>query len=284
MANWAYNYLTMTGDVDIIVTIVKSHFQTDPRTNPGYLPDICVFRGLLDDPDNHDTFDFGFQLQMGSTKEESSTLDPTIRWDGVITSPFSIFWVSKWGASGDVPNRLLSLYPSVELEYSWIDYDSGHRDGIGQKLKSENGHLIVISDTNIDYCVSASKLIWENGRVFVPPSVECTWSRNHDRTPCRPEQFSGFWIHQDDLKYTHPDEIGEHVEAHLTRNGSPDDSRWDVSLYTPCQYRTASESLPQSDPESEAPEDILSFLRERTAKIEYEAELANTLANGDAMV
>ena len=283
MANWAYNYLTMTGDVDVIVTIVRSHFQTEPRTNPDFLPDICVFRGLVNDPDG-DNFGFGFQLQMGSTKEESCTLDPTIQWDGVITSPFSIFWVSKWGSQNNISWALLKLYPDIELEFSWLDYESGHHDGEGQTCKSQNGHMTVVEERNIDYCAPASQLTWEDGRVFVPPEVECQWHCNEDGTPSRPEGHSGLWIYQDDLKYIHPDGIGEHVEAHLLRNGPVDETKWDVSLYAPYQYRTASENLPQCDPESKVPEDILSFLRDGIAKREYEAELANTLANGDAIV
>jgi hypothetical protein len=126
----------------------------------------------------------------------------------------------------------------------------------------------------------ASELTWEDGRVFVPPEVECKWHRNDDGTPTRPDQHSGFWIYQDDLKYAHPAEIDEDTVAYLSKNSFYDDSEWEVRPYTPRECKTANENLQPSDPESEElkeiPKDILGMLRERTAKLSYEATLATT--------
>jgi len=262
MSNWITNCLTLHGDTDVIAEIVNSHFQIEPHTDPDRLPDMCVFRGLIDDPDK---FDFGFQTAMGTTAENANGW-PATPWDGAITNPFFIFWLSKWGQMLEVPELLLAQYPNIKLEYGWYDLTNEE----GQRCESENGTLFVKKEWGmVNKSVSGSKLMWEDGRVFVPPEVECTWRHNDDGTLCRSEQYSGFWIYQDDLKYTHPDNIGENVEAHLTKDSFHDESKWDVWLHTPHKYKTANANLPPSDPESK---DIAELLAKLNSPIRKQTE------------
>jgi hypothetical protein len=264
MSNWVLNFLTMHGDVDIISRIVETHFKIEPLDeNLVRQEAICHFPGLIDDPDD---YNIGYGITMGTTTEDGSRR-PHAPWDGTIASPFYVFWYSRCGASGHVPLTLLSLYPSVELDYTWVDYDSGHPDGIGQRCKSENGLLMIVGEMRmVIESVSASELMWEDGRVFVPSPVECKWHKNDDGTPCRPDQYCGFWIYQEDLRYIHPDDIGEGFTAYLEKDSFYDESKWSVSLFERSGHGIVGENILASDQGAEEPGGILSKLRDRTAK------------------
>ena len=276
------NYLTITGDVDTIGRIVETHFKIEPPDeSPNVRERICNFPGLIEHPTE---FNFGFRMAMRSTAKDANSSPPG-PWDGTITNPFFIFWYSRRGASVHVPLTLLSLYPSVELEYSWLYPDDDYPVGIGQRCKSENGYLIIVDELEmVNETEPASKLTWENGRVFVPPEVECTWRRNDRGTRCGPEKYSGFWIYQDDLKYTHPDEIGENFMAELSKDSFHDEGKWSVYRFDSDEYSIATENMLLAELETAEAGDILSKLRSRTARLSYEASLVNTEANGDAIV
>jgi hypothetical protein len=53
---------------------------------------------------------------------------------------------------------------------------------------------------DMKYTMDAYNLRWENGRVFIPPKIECKMYRNKDGTALMADECSGFWIYDSKLK------------------------------------------------------------------------------------